>query len=73
MPKKFYRRIFLLQKNHFRIFQKNGISEFFNILLNVSFRPSKIMHKKKLGYHASFPTIRGDRPFWSEFRTRISS
>jgi hypothetical protein len=32
MPKKFYRRIW-----HFRIFQKNGITEFFYILLIVSF------------------------------------
>jgi hypothetical protein len=32
MPKKFYRRI-----SHFHIFQKNGITEFFYILLIVSF------------------------------------
>jgi hypothetical protein len=32
MPKKFYRKIW-----HFRVFQKNDITEFFYILLNVSF------------------------------------
>ena len=32
------------------------------------------MHEKKWGgHHAFFPTIRDDRPFWSEFRTRMSS
>jgi hypothetical protein len=42
----------------------------------LAFSPSKIMHEKTKkigGHHASFPTIRGDRPFSSEFRTRMSS
>jgi hypothetical protein len=63
MPKTFYQRV-----QHFHIFQKNGITEFFYILLIVSFARKKIG-----GHHASFPTIRGDGPFFSEFRTRMSS
>jgi hypothetical protein len=44
MPKKFYWRIW-----HFRIFQKNGITEFFHILLIVSFSSKWNNAPKKLG------------------------
>jgi hypothetical protein len=44
MPKKIYRRIW-----HFRIFQKNGITEFFIFCQLLAFRPSKIMPEKNLG------------------------
>jgi hypothetical protein len=59
MPKTFYQGV-----RHFRT--KNSITEFFYILLIVS-------TKKIGGHHASFPTIRDDRSFWSKFRTRMSS
>jgi hypothetical protein len=52
----------------FSNFQKNGITEFFYILLIVAFRPSKIMHEKRIGCHqASFPTIRDVRSFLVNF------
>jgi hypothetical protein len=44
MPKKFYRRIW-----HFRIFQKNGITEIFYILLIFSFSSKKNNARKKIG------------------------
>jgi hypothetical protein len=44
MPKTFYRRV-----RHFHIFQKNGITEFFYILLIVSFSSKSNNARKKLG------------------------
>ena len=56
-PKKWHYRIFLYFANCYFLFQVT--------IYNA--------RKKIGGHHSSFPTIRGDRPFWSEFRARMSS
>jgi hypothetical protein len=73
--KKFCNAKKILPKNMtFSHFPKKWHYRIFYILLNVSFSSKKNNARKKIGgHHASFPTIRGDRPFLSEFRTRMSS
>jgi hypothetical protein len=46
MPKTFYRSV-----RHFHIFQKNGITDFFNILLIVTFSYKQNNARKKIEDH----------------------
>jgi hypothetical protein len=54
------------------IFRKNGITNFFNILLIVSLCSEKKVHVKNWGLPCSFRTTQSNRLFWSEFRTRVA-